>query len=559
MGQARLNDYVAIGQGYARDVLSGKIPACTWVQRACQRQVDDVARGAQWRYRFDRKKANRICEFIELLPHIKGQWTTKTIKLEPWQCFILTTLFGWVDRDTGARRFQKALIVIPRKNAKSTLAAAIGLFLLAMDGEPGSEVYSAATTRDQSKIVWDIAKTMAQRTKPFLDRYGVAPLAHSIAIEDKAAFFKPLSRDADTLEGLNPHGAIIDELHAHKTREVFDVLDEATGARRQPLIFIISTEGDNPTGVFAEQVNYAEQVLEGNHPDESYFAILYSIDKEDDWTQPAAWQKANPNFGVSVSEESLRTRCEQARKNPASQASFLMKRLNVRVGAAGAFFNMLAWKANADPSIKIEDFYGEQCIIGLDLASKSDMAAKILLFERDSKQYVFGKYYLPTDAIDRGNPNYDFYRGWSEKGLLTLTEGNVIDFEFIERDLMEDGRNFNVHQVAFDPYQATQIATRMMAESLPMLEVPQNVRRLSEPMKQVGALVVQGRLIHDGDPVLAWMMGNVMAKVDANENVFPRKPRPESKIDGPVALIMAESCMILLQNAPEYTGLRSVG
>lgn len=558
MGQARLNDYVAIGQRYAKEVVSGKIPACIWVRRACQRQIDDRKR-KQWRYRFDRDKANRICQFIELLPHIKGQWTTKTIKLEPWQCFILTTLFGWVDRDTKARRFQKALIVVPRKNAKSTIAAAVGLFLLAVDGEPGAEVYSAATTRDQAKIVWDIAKKMAQRTKPFCDRYGISPLAHSIAIEDDAAFFKPLSRDADTLEGLNPHGAIIDELHAHKTREVFDVLDDATGSRRQPLIFAISTEGDNPTGVFAEQVSYAEQLLERNHSDETYFAVLYSIDKEDDWTLPLSWKKANPNYGVSVSEESLRTRCEQARKNPASQSSFLMKRLNVRVGAGLAYFNMLAWKACGDPSIKIEDFYGERCIVGLDLASRDDIAAKIYLFGRDSKQYVFGKYYLPEDRLERGNPNYDFYRGWAEKELITFTPGNVIDFAFIEADLLEDSQNFNLHEVACDPAQSLYLSTRLITNGLPMVKVPQNVMRLSEPMKEISALSMQGRLIHNGDPVLHWMMSNVIAKVDANENVFPRKPRPEAKIDGPVALIMAEASMIVLENEPEYTGLRSVG
>lgn len=559
MGQVRINDYVPAARKYARDAVSGTVPACTWIQRACQRQIDDLKRGKAWRYRFDRDKANRICGFIEELPHIKGQWNSTNIKLEPWQCFILTTLFGWVDRETDARRFRKALIVIPRKNAKSTIAAAIGLYLLVMDGEPGAEVFSAATTRDQAKIVWDIAKTMAQRTKPFCDRYGVSPLAHSIAIEDKAAFFKPLSRDADTLEGLNPHGAVIDELHAHKTREVFDVLDEATGARRQPLIFIISTEGDNPTGVFAEQVSYGQQVLDKTHEDESYFAAFFTIDKEDDWTQPASWRKANPNLGVSVFEEDLRIRCDQARKNPASQSSFLTKRLNVRVGAGQAYFNMLAWNACADPALKVEDFYGERCIVGLDLASKSDMAAKIQLFERDDKQYLFAKFYLPTDAIDRGNPNYDFYRGWAEKGLLTLTEGNVIDFEFIEKDLIYDAQNFSVHQVGFDPYQATQISTRMTAEGLPMTQVPQNVRQLSEPMKQIAALIAQGRLRHDGNPVMTWMMGNVVAKVDANENVFPRKPRPEAKIDGPVALIMAEACMILLLNEPEYTGLRSVG
>ena len=198
---------------------------------------------------FDEERAFRICYFAEQLPHIKGRWGSRNIVLEPWQCFVLTSVFGWIDA-AAFRRFRKALIVIPRKNSKTTVAAIVGLYLLALDSEPGAEVYSAATTRDQAKICWDIAKRMAQRSPGFRDRYGVEALSHSIAMETAAAFFKPLSRDADGLEGLNPHEAIIDELHAHKTREVFDVLDEATASRRQPLMFIISTEGDNATGVF---------------------------------------------------------------------------------------------------------------------------------------------------------------------------------------------------------------------------------------------------------------------------------------------------------------------
>jgi len=225
-------DYVAIGRQYALDVVADKIPACEWIKKACQRQIDDLAR-KDFKYHFDHKRGSDICAFMEMLPHVKGRWKSKTLFLEPWQCFFLTVIFGWVDAE-GLRRFRKALIVVPRKNAKTTIAAGIGLYLLALDKEPGAEVYSAATTRDQAKISWDLAKAMAQRTPGFCDRFGVQPLAHSIAIENLSSFFKPLSRDADSLEGLSPHGALIDELHAHKTREVFDVLDEATGSRRQP-------------------------------------------------------------------------------------------------------------------------------------------------------------------------------------------------------------------------------------------------------------------------------------------------------------------------------------
>lgn len=559
MGQS-LNDYVARANAYARGVTSGKIPACKWVRLACQRQLDDLARKG-WRWHFDRERANHVCRFIELLPHIKGKWRSRNIELEDWQCFSITTIFGWVD-DQGLRRFRKALNVLPRKNSKSTMAAAIGLYLLALDNEPGAEVYSAATTRDQAKISWEIAKRMVERSAGFRERYGIEALAHSVTIESNAAAFKPLSRDADSLEGLNPHGAIIDELHAHKTREVFDVLDEATGARRQALIYIISTEGDNATGVFAEQVSYGQLVLGGQHEDDTYFAILYSIDPGDDWTTPEAWWKANPNLGVSVFLEDIEIRCRQAQRNPESQSSFLTKRLNVRVGAGEAYFSMLAWdRICKDVNLKIEDFYGRECIIGLDLASKIDIAAKVYLFPGDKEWTVFGSFYLPEEQLARGNPNYDIYRGWADRGYLTVTPGNVIDYSFIERDLIEDCRNFDVRAVCYDPFQATQISTRMVAEGLPMLEVPQTVLRLSEPMKEVGARVLSGRIKHDGNLVLAWMIGNVKAKVDAKENVYPRKERSENKIDGAVALIMAGSHAIVgdSSNTISYSGLTKVG
>lgn len=310
-------DYCGEAERYAAQVVSGHIPACEWVRLACQRQIDDRARpqSKEFYWTFNRERANDICWFIEKLPHVKGRWSSKTIVLEPWQCFFLTTIFGWVDED-GYRRFRKALIVIPRKNAKSTIAAGVGLYLLALDGEPGAEVYSAATTRDQAKIVWgEYARKMVQQTPRLRERYGIEPLAHSITVESEGSFFKPLSRDADSLEGLNVHGAIIDELHAHGTREVFDVLDDATGSRKQPLIFIISTEGDNAAGVFAEQVEYGQQVLRGKHEDESYFAIHYTIDADDDWVAPSSWRKANPNMGVSVQERDMEVRCKQAQAN----------------------------------------------------------------------------------------------------------------------------------------------------------------------------------------------------------------------------------------------------
>lgn len=536
-------DYCAIANWYCESVLDGSIPACEWVRRACQRQIDDLAR-TDWQWEWVPSRAAAICQFIEMLPHIKGRWRSKNIQLEAWQCFLLTTIFGWVDKnsadkdDDKIRRFRKALIVIPRKNGKSAIAAGIALFLLALDSEIGAEVYSAATTRDQAKISWDIARAMVQRLPNFQNGVGVEPGAHSISIPAESACYKPLSRDADSLEGLNVHGAIIDELHAHNTREVFDVLDEATGARRQPLLFMISTEGDSNIGVFPEQVDYLQNVLRGTKEDDRYFGLIYTLDKEDDWTLPSSWYKANPNLGVSVYEEDLAARFNQAKSNPESQSSFLIKRLGVRVGAGDAFFNMLAWtNICRKPDMKLEDFRGQACVVTFDLASKSDVAARIMVFRKGLNFYVFGRYYLPEDALESGMPNYDVYRGWANVNAITFTPGKVIDYDFIQDDLLDDAKNFKVELIGTDPYNATQFQTNMKAKGLQIIDVPQTVLNLSEPMKELAGLITAGRVIHNGDPVLTWMMGNVIAKRDVKENVYPRKSRAQNKIDGAVALI----------------------
>jgi len=535
-------DYSGIGIDYAQRVVSGEIDACKLVKQACQRQLDDLEGAPARGWTFSTDCANRVCRFIEKLPHIKGRWKTRNLDLEPWQCFLLTTLFGWVDEE-GFRRFRKAYTEVPRKNGKSSLAAGIALYMLCADGEPGCEAYSAAVTRDQARIVWETAQQMVKAEPEMQSYYGVEPLAHSIVVVSSASCFQPLSRDADSLEGKNPHVAIVDELHAHKTREVFDVLNLAMGSRRQSLLFAITTAGSDKLGVCYEQRQYVEQILNGRHVDDRYWGIIYTLDPADDWTREASARKANPNYGVSVMPDDMTTLCQQAQRSAESQSAFLNKRLNLWTSVGTAYFNMLAWQnLCCNTALKIEDFYEKRCIMALDLASKDDIAVSLKLFHENGKRYLFAKYYLPSSAIERGNnPNYDVYAGWARAfpDKFILTEGNVIDFEFIERDLLEDRAKFDVREVAFDPFNATELSTRMLKEGLPMIEVGATVRNFSEPMKQLAALIVSGGVQHDGDPVLGWMIGNVYAKVDAHDNVYPRKTRNENKIDGAVAAIMA--------------------
>lgn len=549
------------GIRYAERVCAGEIPAGELVRLACKRHLDDLQR-VDWKYHFDPARGDYVCEFLEELQHVEGgPWPTATLRLEDWQCFLITVVFGWIDAE-GFRRFRKAYLEVPRKNGKSYLAAAIALYMLCADGELGAKVYSAAVTREQAGYSWKVAHTMVDRDPEMQDYFGVKPLAHSITVSENAASFKALSRDSLTAEGLNPHGVIIDELHAHKTREVWDVLNLATGARRQSLIFAITTAGDNKAGVCYEQHEYVEHILRGRHEDESYFGLIYTLDLVDDWTSLEAAKKANPNFGISVIPEDLRTLCLQAQRSAQSQNSFMTKRLNIWVSVGTAYFNMLAWRRKCAGDSKLEDFEGERCFAALDLASKDDVAAKMLLFKKDGKRYAFGKYYIPETAIEKGNnPNYDLYSGWARAGLVTVTPGEIIDFEFIEEDLIEDRNKFQVVKVGYDPFQATELSTRMRKESIPMWEVGATVRNFSEPMKTLGGWILQGDIIHCGDPVLDWMMGNVYGKLDAKDNVYPRKTRVESKIDGAVCLIMVINLALADAAGPsvyETRGLRRV-
>lgn len=531
-------DHVAIANGYIDDVLSDRIPACKWVKLACERQKADLER-ADFQWRFDADRASHVCRFVELLPHVKGEWARNrgTIVLSPWQCFVLTTVFGWID-DAGRRRFKKCYTEIPRKNAKSTLSSGVGLYLLTADNEPGAEVYSAATTRDQAKIVWGDARAMTAASPLFRRRFGVDTGAHSIFVTGANASFKPLSRDqGGNLDGLNLHGGIVDEFHGHKDRAIWDVLVTAMGARTQPLLWAITTAGFDRSGICYEERSYVTKILGRVIDDEEYFGIVYTIDDADDWADPESWRKANPNWGVSVRPEAIEREARKAMQMASAQNNFLTKHLNVWVNADTAWMDMRAWDACADTSLSLEDFAGSDCILGLDLASKIDIADKIRLFEREGIYYLFAEHYLPERAVDVSSNSQ--YEGWRREGWLTVTEGEVTDYDVIEDGIREDCSRFSVREVAFDPFQATQLAGHLLAEGVPMVEMRPTVLNFSEPMKQFEALVLSGKLRHCGDPVLTWMVSNVVCHRDAKDNIYPRKERPEMKIDGVVAAIMA--------------------
>jgi phage terminase large subunit-like protein len=540
-GRAMEHPHVALAEAYAADVRSGRRPACQWERLAVDRWVRDREGESAGPYRFEPLTAERVCRFIERLPHTKGAWAARreTIRLEGWQCFVLVNAYGWLRRSDGKRRFREVVTIVPRKNGKSILSAGVGLYMLCADGEHGAEIYSGAGTEKQAWEVFRPARQMAEGRPDLRQHFGIAVNSSNINIVGNGSRFEPMIGKPG--DGAMPSCAIIDEYHEHDSADQYDTMLTGQGAREQPLMWVISTAGDNLAGPCFDKILTCRKILEGVIEDDEKFFIEYTVDDADDWTAPEAIVKANPNLDVSVSAEFLLARQREAVRNTREQGRFKTKHLNLWVNARAAYFNMQSWTACRNPELRLEDFEGQRCKIALDLASKQDIAAMQILFDLgDGSFATFGRYYLPEDVVEE--PGKDHYRGWAlaDPPKLILTQGNMIDFGRIEEDLDDIRRKYTVEEITFDPAQATMLMTRLMAKGANVSEFQQTAANFTEPMKQVAALIDAGRLKHncDANDPMTWMMSNVTARLDGKDQVFPRKERPENKIDGPVALIM---------------------
>lgn len=542
MSLTTCRDYLGIAKKYARDVSTGKVFACKWVKLACKRQTEDLKKYARsGLYEWSKEEAGRICRFIELLTHTKGELAGQRVVLEPWQIFILTTVFGWRRRADGGRRFRRVYIEVPRGSGKSTLSSGVALYCLLADHEPGAEVYSFATTRDQAKIVFGDAKVMAEHNPALRERFGLQVLANALYVSSTNSTFQAKSAEGSTLDGLNTHLAVVDELHAHKTRAVYDVVETSLGKRRSSLLWCITTAGFDTSGICYEVRTMCTKVLSRLADDETQFAIIYTIDDGDDWSSMEALEKANPNWGVSVRPEVITSLLQKAKGLPSAINNFKTKHLDVWCSARSAWLDMRAWKRCETTGLELSDFEGQPCFIGLDIGSKSDLTVKTYLFpfEEDGKDKyaLFCECWLPSKAIETSTNSQ--YSGWVRSGYIQETDGAMTDLNVIEDSIREDLSRFDVQAITYDPWQATQLATSLSDEGAPMLECRFTVQNVSDPMKTLEALVIDGRIVHDGNPVMAWMMGNVEARIDAKDNIFPRKERHENKIDGAVAAILA--------------------
>lgn len=524
-------------------VLDGSIPACKFVREAVERQVRDLEHGHERGLWFDVEAAQRVLDFYGFLRHSKGEWAGATLDLSPWQQFTDWVFFGWKN-SAGLRRFRTRYEEVPRKNGKSTKAAATGLYLLVGDQEPGAEIFSAATKRDQARITHGEAVRMVNAS-PFLAK-RIRVFRDNLHIAGTASKYEPLGADADTADGLNIHGAIVDELHAHKSRALLDVLDTATGARRQPVLYMITTAGYDRNSVCWEQRQYAEKVLAGVIEDDTFFAFICTIDEGDDWADERTWAKANPNLGVSVKLDDLRRKCKKAQEVPGYQNAFRRLHLNEWTEQDNRWLDMAVWDGCSE-GVDPEDLVGCECFGGLDLARTTDLAAFELVFPDDEDAFdVLSFFWCPEQGVRvRARKDRAPYDVWAQQGLIRPTPGASIDMERIRADLVELGELYDIQEIAFDRWGAVQIRTQLEDDGFTMVEFGQGMQSMAAPSRELERLLLSKRLRHGGNPVLRWMASNAAAKQDPAGNIKPDKAKSTGRIDGIVALIMALGRAIL--------------
>ncbi len=490
---------------------------------------------------FDKEAAELACGFFpDCLRHVKGEWAGTPIVLEDWQKAVIGNIFGW-KRPDRSRRYRTVLLYVPRKNAKTTLAAGIVVFVGSCDGENGAEIYSAAADREQAQLVFVIAREMIL-AKPELKR-RTEIFKKAIIFEDGLTAYKSISADASTKHGYNAHLVVVDELHAQPNGDLVEVLETSMGSRRQPLMIYLTTADFKRDSICNTTLDYATKVRDGTIKDDSFLPVIYAATEKDDWESEETWRKANPNYDVSVYPEYIKRKCQKALDSPRFENTFKRLHLNIQTETDVKFLAMDRWDA-CDERVDESMLAGRECFAGFDLATNTDIAGYALLFPWDDEKYVvIPRFFIPKDnAWKRIRHDKVPYDVWANDGWLKMTPGNVIDYSYIKEAFWQDCEKFNIRKCAFDRWGFEGLRQQFLAEGVPeemFVAFGQGYASMSAPMKELEKVVLGEKIIHNQNPVLRWMAQNTVVMEDARENIAPNKKASPEKIDGIVMTIMA--------------------
>ena len=529
---------------YIEDVTSGKVVVCKWVRLAIERHISDLKKSKKksYPYYFNRDEADKMIGFIKMLRHTQGKWAKKLFDLRPEQAFIAASIFGWLKKSNHKRRFTKSYNEVARKWGKTEFMSTFAKKGLLADGEFGAEIYSAATKRDQAKILFDRAKVMGkflkQDSEYINDVLGIHKYnIHVLSTESK---MEPLSSDSEKQDGLNPHMALIDEYHAHKSDELIKVIETGMGAREQPLLCIITTAGFNLQGPCYQFRKVCCDILEGKKQDETTFAIIFTLDEDDDWEDETNWIKANPAIGSTPSWDYMRSMYRKAKNEGAvAEVQFKTKNLNIWTGTHATWIEDDTWMKC---KIEMPDLLGRECYGGLDLASVRDLAALTLTFPETETEPHYQLYFFwcPEDGAEKRSKQDGVpYLDWINAGYINATPGNVTDYRHIKADILALAESYNLKAINYDRWNSSQIVQELIEEGAEMIPFGQGYKDMSQPTKDLERVARSGALAHDGNPVMRWMMGNVALQIDPAENVKIDKKNSSEKVDGPVSAVMS--------------------
>lgn len=527
---------------FARDAIAGRVIVSKWGLLACERHLRDLEHGHERGIWFDYDAALDAIDIVELMPQRKGKWQGVPLMLLPWQKFRIGSFFGW-KRNNGLRRFSTAYTDVPRGQGKTTEAAAVANLLFAMDGEPGAEVYSVSTKRDQAKVCWSEAKWQLDYRLDgvrLADQIGIRLLTHEMDQVSTAAVFKPLGADVNSGDSINPHAYIFDELHAWKDREYRDKLITALVKREQPVLWMITTAGRRDSIIWLEERDYAMKVLSGAIVEDRYFAWISKVDDEANWEDEREWYKANPALGVTVQIETLRAGCAKARAKPTELANWKRLHLGILAEAENPWIEQALWNSQR-PQRTLEELEGADCYIGLDLSSKKDITALCAVFPDGTDAVdVFWWFWVPGESIIQRSQSENVpYDVWRDAGHIEEATDKVVDYRKVRAKIDWLREHFDVRGGASDPWNLTEVERDLKEEGFEMLEVPQSIARLSAPTKEIERLLELGGFRHGGNPVAAWMASNAVTRKDSNGNYKLDKAKSTEKIDGLAASVNA--------------------